>query len=91
MVDSLQALAQLLGDTRLADAALAAQQHGLAFAAERLFPAAIEQRHLLLAADEPAEAGNVCRLKAGGGNLARHLPDTRRVGNALERRSPRST
>jgi hypothetical protein len=33
VVDPLQALAQLLGDTRLANAGLAAQQHGLPFAA----------------------------------------------------------
>src|SRR5215212_11003497 len=84
VVKPLQPLAQLLGNTRLANAALSTQQHRLPFAAQGLFPAAVQQCHFRLAPDEAAAACYVGRLKAGGTNIARHLPDARRLGNALQ-------
>ena len=74
---------QGLSETRLADARLARHQDDGALAALGLLPAALQQRQLLVAADQ-RRAGRAQRREAALDALAQHPRGDDRRGKALD-------
>ncbi len=80
-----QPLADRLGEARLADAGLAADQDDLALALLGLLPQAEQQAKLVLASDQGGQAAAVQRLEAALGAADReHAPGLDRLIEALE-------
>ena len=73
---------ELIDEPRLAEARFADDQHDLAFAGPRAFPAARQQAQLLLAADERRQNSSAApSTAAAGANDAEELD---RLGYAFE-------
>src|SRR5262249_48352034 len=82
------ALGQCRGQSRLADAGLAGDQHDPALAGLGLPPAAQEQIEFLVAAGERRRPRAQCLEAADDAAFADHLPGARRLGKAGERQQP---
>ena len=77
-------LAERLDDARLADARFSRKQDDLSLTVNRLLPTIVQQRHLLLPADEVREVHDMGGETARCLLLAHHPPDRHRLHGALE-------
>ncbi len=77
-------LGQRLGKAGLAHAGLAGNQHNPSAAGLRLCPAAEQQLHLLVAADQRRDGPVQCHEPAFGRARAQHLPHRHLLGEALK-------